>query len=299
MAGLAIVATQNYTDTSLPVIDFDDEILTAGSLLLHDLSHSVDPLAAGAPATGALIPNIAWKRTAALLGAGDQASLKSTFTSGLQAADGFVERSAKGGVHVCISQAGFTAGRGARIRSAATIEAYLFAHPDNDFYFSRWTRITRAALATTGVDSFEAGAYNFAVGITGSRQFAFFRSGFDIPADRVAAVPGKNTLGNVFRNIGTTDWTGTKPTIASQVNVAPAIWGNLGAPTAAAPNPAVAGLTSIHPSSIFYRAYLEDLTVSGRTYAQVSALDQRIWQEAMAVGGRYAGDTFTDPATLP
>jgi hypothetical protein len=47
---------------------------------------------------------------------------------------------------------------------------------------------------------------------------------------------------------------------------------------------------------VLYRAYIEDLTVSGRTYAQVQALDYALWQAAFAPGGRYAGDTFTPPA---
>lgn len=53
------------------------------------------------------------------------------------------------------------------------------------------------------------------------------------------------------------------------------------------------------PSFVFYRTYLEDLTLSGRTYAQVSAADLALYNAAFGAGGRYAGDTFTDPATLP
>lgn len=52
-------------------------------------------------------------------------------------------------------------------------------------------------------------------------------------------------------------------------------------------------------SVILYRAYIEDLTVSGRTYAEVDALDYALYQAAFAAGGRYFGDTYTDPVTLP
>lgn len=53
------------------------------------------------------------------------------------------------------------------------------------------------------------------------------------------------------------------------------------------------------PSAIFYRFYLEDLTLSGRTWAEVDALDARLFASAFAPGGRYYADTFTDPATIP
>ena len=44
---------------------------------------------------------------------------------------------------------------------------------------------------------------------------------------------------------------------------------------------------------------IEDLTVSGRTYAEVDALDYALYQAAFAADGRYHGDTNTDPSTLP
>jgi hypothetical protein len=54
------------------------------------------------------------------------------------------------------------------------------------------------------------------------------------------------------------------------------------------------------PSVVFYRTYLEDLTVSGRTYAEVDALDVALYtKHVLTTGGRYYGDTYTDPATIP
>lgn len=53
-------------------------------------------------------------------------------------------------------------------------------------------------------------------------------------------------------------------------------------------------------SRVLYRWYLEDLTVSGRTYAEVLAADYALYQQAFGVGGRYYGDTLpTDPSTIP
>lgn len=52
------------------------------------------------------------------------------------------------------------------------------------------------------------------------------------------------------------------------------------------------------PSVIYYRIYIENLALSGRSYAEVSALDQAEFNKAFAVGGRFYGDTWSDPATV-
>lgn len=50
---------------------------------------------------------------------------------------------------------------------------------------------------------------------------------------------------------------------------------------------------------LFYRAYIEDLTVSGRSYAAVDALDYAEYtKQVTTAGGRYYADTYTDPATI-
>lgn len=51
-------------------------------------------------------------------------------------------------------------------------------------------------------------------------------------------------------------------------------------------------------SRIIYRIYVEDLTLSGRTYAEVKAIDDAEFTKAFAAGGRFYGDTWSDPATL-
>lgn len=52
------------------------------------------------------------------------------------------------------------------------------------------------------------------------------------------------------------------------------------------------------PSWILYRAYLEDLTESGRTYAEVDAIDTAEYVKAFNPDGRYHDDLWTPPATL-
>lgn len=52
------------------------------------------------------------------------------------------------------------------------------------------------------------------------------------------------------------------------------------------------------PSYILYRIYIEDLARSGRTFAQVKAIDDAEFAKAFAAGGRFYGDTHSDPATV-
>lgn len=52
------------------------------------------------------------------------------------------------------------------------------------------------------------------------------------------------------------------------------------------------------PSYILYRIYIEDLSLSGRTYDQVRAIDEAEHTKAFGVGGRFHGDTWSDPATI-
>lgn len=51
-------------------------------------------------------------------------------------------------------------------------------------------------------------------------------------------------------------------------------------------------------SFIFYSAYVEDCTVSGRSYADVKAWREAQVAEDFASGGRYYGETWTDPASV-
>lgn len=52
------------------------------------------------------------------------------------------------------------------------------------------------------------------------------------------------------------------------------------------------------PSHILYTLWIEDLTISGRTYAQCSEQGLTLYNRRFGVGGEYAGDTWTNPATV-
>lgn len=52
------------------------------------------------------------------------------------------------------------------------------------------------------------------------------------------------------------------------------------------------------PSYIVYRVYIEDLNLSGRTFEQVKAIDDAEHAKAFAEGGRFYGDTWSNPALV-
>ena len=52
------------------------------------------------------------------------------------------------------------------------------------------------------------------------------------------------------------------------------------------------------PSLVLERAYIVDLTVSGRSYAEMDALDLAQHAAAHAADGIWDGDTFTNPYLL-
>lgn len=280
----------NFTDPAMPIIR-DDPVLADGTLLLVDLGHSLGRIAAGLPAEGSAIPNIAYRQAATLIGSGDQASLSPTWsTSGLTSGDAIVERSGKLGLHVIMSQVNDEEGDNARVAFPAAIKQYMLDHPTHDYALSVWERLTRPAVAGATAD-IEAGIYNSFIGPATSNNLMLFSRFQGYPGVRLGARGmSVQAAGNVLRNMAVDGFTGTLPASLSQIE---AVWtcGGYGA--------FATYMTHKSRSAIFYRMVFEDLTASGRTYADFDAADLAAFNAAFAAGGRFYGDTFTDPATLP
>jgi hypothetical protein len=311
MSGLKIVLPTSFTDTSLPILR-DDSLLTAGSLLLVDLTHSANPLASGVPADQAVIPNIGWKEAAAVIGSGTQTSLapliniKGAINNNTK---GKIERSGKGGLHVIVSQANALAsGDGVNMSMPSAINTYLLANPTHSYYFSAWDRNTRSNPTYGGTLKAQA-LYEFGRGNTAACLLQ--------PGDLVPVTPG-NAIGLGATSLGFSPGSGTTMDclLAGLVNrrvslgVTPSasnftqtnmfcgpLWG---AAPSSYNNAVLGSRNNVANSFIFYRCYLEDLTVSGRSFATVDALDAALFASTVtASGGRYNGDTFTAPSTVP
>jgi hypothetical protein len=297
IAGFLYPGTWTGSTANMPSVTptSNDSLLTNGSLVLIDPSDSNYQWPSGVPASGVYLPNLAWDRASNLvtLDANDLGCPYSNTLTG--ANESISERSAKGGLHTIVSQVNSSvSSHRATIRPATAIEAYISANPNHSYYFSLWESVDRLSTASqwpvSGIfkSSAQTSAYNFylqasssgvAMG-NGSGARLGFRSGGN----------GYGTLGPVFTDGAVSAWAGTLP--ASDAVVYLAAWGNLDAFAPFTENKAA--------SKIFYRCYLEDLTVSARSYTTVDALDYALWTAAFSTNGKFYGDTTpTAVSALP
>lgn len=297
MSGLKLVIPTSFTDLTLPVLR-DDPLLTAGSIALIEPAHPASPFA-GVPVNGSIIPNIAHAEAAATLGVTD-ANFGAVFAAlgGIASGTkGKIERTPKGGLHIIVSQApGVLSGDGAKLDLSAQVRSWLYTKaPTREFFISVWDRPTRAALGGTpgGVVHEFGNAANSNMLIRYTASGGWSQNTTPVPGAN-ARFGASNTLGNRIANVKTT--AGNSNLSASPNNAGPQ-WGTI----AGTYSDAVAGWKTQMPSSVFYRLYVEDLTASGRSYAQVDALDfAEYTKQVLTAGGRYYGDTIpTDPATIP
>lgn len=261
-----------------------DPIASAGSLMLVDPAHPVTPWAPGVPASGDFVPNLFAAQVEALIGPPSAGSHGGALSyAGLTGAGGLIERTTKGGLHAAISQTNDVIGNHCSITVPNSGLWTYIRNSGHRIYYSLWARRTRAA---TAVGSTVIG--NLAAG---TRFIGGFTPEATLSADTGAlARPASNAVGPTFRNVGAIS------TLAGDTE--PAHAGNRSAFTVgnfASANRAD-GRRGLGGSAVFYRLYIEDLTVSGRSYARVDALDYALYQrEVLTAGGRYSGDSFTPP----
>lgn len=280
MAGQKIVLSGvSFSDATLPVLRADG-ILSAGSLCLFDLAHSQGQVT-GVPTAGTVLPNVAWEQAQALIG-GSQASLAGLFSTAATAADAKFERTPKGGLHAIYSQVNNTTNsRGAQMSMSTAVRDYIIANKTHLFYVSVWAQRTRAAVSA---------AHRFQEIGGGGSYLGFMAATANtskvVGSSKIVGAANSNVVAN--RLVTMTQQAGAADAITAVGTMMG--FGNIGSGTA---------LTNQCPSDIFYRAYIEDLTVSGRTFAQVEALDEALWNTAFAAGGKFYADTFTAPSTFP
>jgi hypothetical protein len=285
--GTKLILPDTFTSTTGKLL-LDDPILpVTGALMLIDVAHSLGGLGtASVPSDLGVIPNIATTQAAALIGSGDATTLGAIFDR----ADGTnfnLERTSKKGIHGYLSGS-LAAGVGLLINMPTLLQTYLAANLTHKYYLSAWDRVTRVGSLSSVWPMFEGIQAVSSATVNYLTYFDSTSSGdgmYPAAGARLGAriTPAKNTVGNTFRNGAVNGQTGTIATVRQQL----ALWGNLNAYSGL-----FAGTTAA-PSFIFYRLYLEDLTVSGRTYAEVDAIDYAQWQTDFASGGRFYGDTFT------
>ena len=258
-----------------------DPRLTNGSLLLLDPTHPADPFT-GSAVAGATIPNIAKEQALTLVGQPVQSATIFDTTTAPGRAE--VRKTSKGSLHFTSSVTNDVANERVGLQMPQSLRDYLLANTSHQYYLGVSATITRPTAYDGSVISSYAGIFR-STDFAGAVALAVATM-----ADGAAAgSPGSTSpnrlgfsavaTGNILlTTIGTTQL-GLSAVQTSYI-AATGPW---------------AGTNALHrtPSFVLRSFYLEDLTVSGRTHAQVTALDQAANESGTY--GRWAGDTYTGP----
>lgn len=280
------------TDQNAPFLALYDDIESkSGSLFLWDAQLAkLNTL----PEIGQPLPNV--------LSAYDHASGKGfDFAKGSSAStDAYAKRelTAKGALHFIVSQSFVETISGLAffgIESNSALQTELFnkiMSGSPNIYFSIWQRVTR-------IGQNRAGFYGPMIAYgPNTSNFAFYlqskKNNIDVGAGStsesklgVSAVQSAALAPNLLKaNIKS--YGGTGVTASNKLQI--------GSGVMAPWNTAISQNES--PSFAVYRIYIEDLSLSGRTYEQVKAIDDAEFNKAFGVGGRFYGDTWSDPATV-
>ncbi|MCF0074487.1 hypothetical protein LZD49_28640 [Dyadobacter sp. CY261] len=273
-----------------------DPTINDGTIWLTDLGNSLQGIS-GVPANGAVVNNIAWDIAKRMIPSGTQSTLSGNVAQSLDivGSKAFAERTPKGGLHVIISQAvDVDSGNDFAITLPSLIKDYLLDNPTHEFFTSVWGHTTRVATVNpSGVFYCYQNSTNF--------KFAILQQGMVpnslYPSNTIGTSASANTVGGFRKSIGFKGYiasgvAGSPPAAGSRSNIY--FQFKIGSKF-----PWATTETNKAASLILYRLYIEDLTVSGRTYAQADLADTNFYNEAFGSGGRFNGDSFTSPSTLP
>ena len=282
---LALISPTTFTDTSLPLFPLE---AVPGTLLLIEPARS--PSVVGVPASGAILPD----RSGWLVGAGAELRY-ANMTAGI----GLMERTSKGGIHSIKTPASQFAHAGI-IPSAAVVQ-YMLDNIGHEFYIGIQGRITRPGLS--GNDAHFAMSFSATAG-TSQLLVASMADANTYPSTSVLKGAKKYPLTSmvspaapsaVFAAAGMKGYTGSITRTAADI-IANRMASLFNVGSSGPFNSGNAGAAS----KVFYRAIIEDVTVSGRNFAALSAMDYSFFEaEVLTPGGRYYGDTFTAPSTIP
>lgn len=291
-----VLTGTKINNPNAPILPTIDTILpTAGALMFLDPTHPYRSWANGVPAHNAVIPNIAETQAMATTGLSSaQVSPLMAIGSTLISDGNKLERSTKGGLHVILSRrvglgTAETLNIDSSAGSAAALGNWILANKGHSFYAAKWGRVTRPVGPVT------SGGWAHSVAGTSNNAATFFlRKSGD---SGEVAYPTANRIGNERVNVNPS---------APTPHFVDAAWSSFANLTAAQLLPHRMNRSSLgagneqhSPSEVFYGYYLEDLTISGRTYAEVNTLVKaKYTRDVLTPGGRYYGDTYTDPATV-
>lgn len=269
-----------------------DPIEAPGSLLLTEAAHPLGGWpAGGVPADQTPFTNLFEAQADSVVGVGDHRAIFSKAAS-FSGGKGVVERTTKSGIHVIVSPTVTMTSVDFVNLSAPSLKAYIKANKTHHFYISTWVRWTKAGVSGTAV----------------------WRTVFSTDATFIL-YNSQTVLATTSTAGGTKDGglesDGTLNAQVLAIAGTPVATVDTDADTAGASlgwkNQALYTFSQRQPSqlnkqgaSVLYRAYVEDLTVSGRSWDVPAGIDAALMaKHCRTTGGRYYGDTWpTDPATV-
>lgn len=278
------------------VLTIDSVVPREGALLLLDAAHSLGGFGTTVPAEGALLNNVVAEQAALTLGVSESAT-RCTFVHGGGATPTGLakELTSKGALHGAVSQTTLVTGHTFAINMPAALKSYFLANQDNDYFFSIWLNLTRAPASLTTPPYGAIPSPYFTLTTNGSNGTGNILTVFHganwsgTPFNSLEREPSMATNGPKLANKGITEHTGTLDGLKDHLT----FWGSY-----SHWGGAVSGNPKQAPSFALYRMYIEDLTISGRSYAEVDALDLAAHTAAFAEGGKFYDDVITPPATL-
>lgn len=284
MYGLKLQLPDAVTDTSLPKL-YADPIMSEGSLYLMDLTKSIGDSGEMLVHNGR-INNVAASVASVITGVDESLLHGRNDYANVSPTSAIFEITTKKGLHGIISKANAgDDGRWVGYLPDAIKTWLLPKYATKKIYTSIWGRVTRVSdTANSAIFQIGANSSNYT-----TIYYALSGNANSELGTRVDPTP-PGSLGNFIRNSATGDAVGTIPSIIADFDM----WAKIG--------PFGAWDTFEEGKSysmIIYRMYVEDLDVSGRTYAEVDALDNALYTTAFASGGKFFDDTFTDPSVLP
>lgn len=209
-------------------------------------------------------------------------------TIGNRVQDGLVERGRRGTLHVAWKRGAGTGLQSFTIQNQA-IRDYIAANPTHSYLMLAAIRPTRIPA-----ESFQSVGANRLMGFNDDNTFTMALAVNITDASSATGYPtGENRTfvqthaliddSSAAAGVVASAWSGVTGTFGSSSSLI--IFANGG--------PGNPGM-----SWKYYFASIEDLTVSGRTAAEVTALANEKLARQLAVGGHYYDDTVTDPYTL-
>ena len=278
-----------------PVLNTIDDIQSSGSLALFDVSHPDQNFTLASSPAYSSVTNLFASNAATILGTSPANCVLKQQRVETDAGSNFFETTTKGGIHVVSATSGQTGANFFALvnGTADALENYVESNiSTNDFYFSQWITLTRETNKTSTVNS--TMMYNLNTG-----AYAFYWEG----GNTTPAIPGSpdsftqepsafttKSAGNVGQNVRRAIKTNGYNSWSGNASLYYTLLGNGGAWT---PFNLDSGL-----GLILYRTYVEDLTVSGRTFEEVDAIDSALHAAAFSEGGVFYGDTYSDPDTV-